>query len=206
MKSVAIIIAKGISNRLPNKNFKDFNGKPMIVWNIEKCLDVFNNVYVSSDSEKILSKASEIGAIPIKRGEELCGECPIIPVYKHAYKFMKTKPEYIVSVQANSPTIPIDLLRRVKTIMDTGECQELMTCFPDAEASKYANKGTRHEQYVNTHFKWCSGVWAMTANRLLNYIDPYQKTPEVLIKDDSIDIHTIEEFNAALEQYEFRKK
>ena len=35
---VGIIPAKSVSDRLKNKNFKKFNGKPMIAWTIETAL------------------------------------------------------------------------------------------------------------------------------------------------------------------------
>jgi len=205
MKNAGLIIAKGHSGRIPNKNTKDFLGKPMIVWNLEKMRRIFDKVYVSSDSDRILEIAEEQKAVPIKRGKELCGETPNIPVYKHAIERMKPKPDYFVAVQANTPTLPLEVMAKAKFIMDSGYFQELMTCIPDEKASKFANKGTKHAKYTNSHYKWCSNIWAMTAERLESYGDPYEKTPEVLIKDDSIDIHNMSEFKLALKQQKERK-
>ena len=37
--NIAIIPARGGSKRIPRKNIKEFNGKPMIAYSIEKALD-----------------------------------------------------------------------------------------------------------------------------------------------------------------------
>lgn len=44
MNSIALIIAKKESSRLPNKNTMDFFGKPIFVWNLEKMLKIFTEV------------------------------------------------------------------------------------------------------------------------------------------------------------------
>ena len=88
IKCCALIIAKGSSIRLPNKNSLDFKGLPMFVHNLKKCNEIFEKVYVSSDCDKILETAKQNGAITIKRPKRLCFETPSIMVYDHAQKTM----------------------------------------------------------------------------------------------------------------------
>ena len=40
MSITAFIFARSGSKRIPNKNIKNFAGKPLIAWTIEKCLSV----------------------------------------------------------------------------------------------------------------------------------------------------------------------
>ena len=50
MNIVAIILARGGSKGLPNKNILDFCGKPLIAWTIENCINAgIESVWVSSD-------------------------------------------------------------------------------------------------------------------------------------------------------------
>lgn len=51
LKIIAIIPARGGSKRIPNKNIKIFNGKPLISYAIEeaKKSKVFDNIVVSTD-------------------------------------------------------------------------------------------------------------------------------------------------------------
>ena len=67
---IGIILAKSFSKRLPNKNFKTFNGKPMIAWTIEAALDskLFDLVLVSTDCEEIARVSRAFGAaVPFLR-------------------------------------------------------------------------------------------------------------------------------------------
>src|ERR1039457_6552775 len=97
-KTVALLLAKKDSGRLPKKNTLDFNGVPMFLVNLKKCLKIFDECYVSSDNQWILDTVETNGGIPILRGEELCGDTPNIPVYQHAVKHMKDV-DSIVAVQ-----------------------------------------------------------------------------------------------------------
>ena len=62
--NICIIPARGGSKRLPNKNIMDFFGKPVIAYAIEcaKKSQLFDTVFVSTDSEKIAEIAVSYGA------------------------------------------------------------------------------------------------------------------------------------------------
>ena len=63
MNIVAIILARGGSKGLPNKNILDFCGKPLISWTIENCINGgANSVWVSSDSdEELIPNPKNVG-------------------------------------------------------------------------------------------------------------------------------------------------
>ncbi|MDV6168379.1 pseudaminic acid cytidylyltransferase [Flavobacterium sp. DG1-102-2] len=72
MKRIAIIPARGGSKRIPNKNIKDFFGKPIIAYSIQAALDsgLYDEVMVSTDSESIKEVALRYGAkVPFMRSE-----------------------------------------------------------------------------------------------------------------------------------------
>lgn len=159
--------AKRVSKRLPRKGWRDFNGKPMFQWNVEKGVRLFQEMYVSSDYDYILNKSKDLGAIPIKRTDPKLMDCPNIDYYLHALKFMDN-PEAIVAIQVNSPTVDIKLIRIVKKLIK--KYDEVKTCHPD---------GTDY-----------GSIWAIRIPKLLNYPDPYNAQPDVWLVDESIDIHT----------------
>ena len=193
MRITSLILAKSHSNRLENKNKRDFCGKPVFLWNVEKLIDVFGECYVSSDGKEILDMAEKAGATPIGRPERLCGEAPNISVYDYCFEQMK-RPDIIVAVQACSPTVPKALMKKTKEIM-LGGCQELMTVYPIQWKENY------HEQ----DFKLYGSIWALTEKRLRTYNDPYKPNPEILLIDNSVDIHTIEDFKLAEKQCRLRQ-
>jgi len=64
--NLAVIPARVGSKRIPLKNIKNFNGKPIISWSIELALKskIFDKVIISTDN-------SEIKEIAIKNGAEV---------------------------------------------------------------------------------------------------------------------------------------
>lgn len=70
MASIAIITARGGSKRIPQKNRKEFCGKPIISYSIEAALKsgLFDEVMVSTDSREIADIAERYGAkVPFMR-------------------------------------------------------------------------------------------------------------------------------------------
>ena len=63
--NIAIIPARGGSKRIPHKNIKDFNGKPIIAYSIEKAIqsELFEAVIVSTDNEEIAEVAQKFGVV-----------------------------------------------------------------------------------------------------------------------------------------------
>ena len=68
-KITAIILARGGSKGIPNKNILDFLGKPLVAWSViqAKITKEIDDVYISSDSDEILKIAESYGAIKKKQ-------------------------------------------------------------------------------------------------------------------------------------------
>lgn len=186
MQIFALILAKSKSKRLPGKNLLPFKGEPMFLMNVKKCLRIFDKVFVSSDSEWILDMAEREGAIGIKRGQELCGDVPDIPVFQHALGHMGPV-EAIVAVHANNPTIGSNLIAVTKKMLEMG-VPEVMTCHPVEN---------EYQGYKEQNAKIYGSIRGMTTDRLITYPDPYEPKPEVLLVDCSIEIETQEDFDRA---------
>ena len=73
MNNLAIIPARAGSKRIPNKNIKDFFGKPIIYYPIYEALSskIFSEVMVSTDSIKIATLSKKYGAkVPFMRSQK----------------------------------------------------------------------------------------------------------------------------------------
>jgi CMP-N-acetylneuraminic acid synthetase len=78
MKIVALLPMKGISERVPSKNLKPFNGKPLyhIIMNTLLKSKYINQVYVNTDGDQLKTDIITNfpkNAIVIDRNEEICG-------------------------------------------------------------------------------------------------------------------------------------
>ena len=73
IRKLAIITARSGSKRIPNKNIKDFLGKPIISYPISVALNckIFDEVMVSTDCNKIADISKSFGAkIPFLRSKK----------------------------------------------------------------------------------------------------------------------------------------
>jgi CMP-N,N'-diacetyllegionaminic acid synthase len=114
---VVIIPAKASSKRLKNKNMRLVNGKPLIQYTINyaKESNLIDDVYISTDSKKIINFSKKIKIKTIKRSKKLSGETPIIEVYRHALKKInKKKIKIIVGLQVDHPDRNLILDRLIK--------------------------------------------------------------------------------------------
>ena len=87
MSCIAVIPARGGSQRIPRKNVALFHNRPMISYPILTAIasHCFDSVYVSSDDEDILDVAAAFGAKPILRPERLAAnEVGTQEVMQHA--------------------------------------------------------------------------------------------------------------------------
>lgn len=68
-RTIAVIPARGGSQRLPRKAILDFNNKPMIAHTIEAAQEAacFDKILVSSDDKEILEVSSKYGASTLTR-------------------------------------------------------------------------------------------------------------------------------------------
>lgn len=87
-RTVCLIPARGGSKRIPNKNIRDFFGKPVISYSIEAArkTQIFDEIVVSTDSAQISNVSLSLGAkVPFLRNHELSDDdIPTLPVIRDA--------------------------------------------------------------------------------------------------------------------------
>ena len=112
MKRLAIIPARKGSKRIPNKNVKDFCGKPMISHAVKACADaaIFDEIHISTDSTEISSIATACGHPPaFSRPENLSGDhATMMEVVKYVVETFERSGhlfDTVALVYATSPLI-----------------------------------------------------------------------------------------------------
>lgn len=164
----------------------------MFLTNLEKCLKIFDRVYVSSDSDEILDVARTAGAFAILRDKGLCGDTPDIPVFQHALSMMDRsnypKVDAIVAVHSDTPLIEPALICLSKRLIEWG-AEEVMTAHKMKGAKKYKDQSS----------PIYGSIRAMTRNRLISYPKIYEPDPDVLLVDTSPEIETPADYKELLE-------
>ncbi len=110
--NIALIPARSGSKRLPGKNIKPLNGKPLIYYTIKVALEtkIFSEVIVSTDSKEISEVAKICGAnVPLLRPAELATDSSTdIEWVNHAINLMVKVPlSEISSISILRPTSPL---------------------------------------------------------------------------------------------------
>ncbi|MEH6733305.1 MAG: pseudaminic acid cytidylyltransferase [Shewanella sp.] len=119
--NIAIIPARGGSKRIPNKNIKLFNGKPMIAYAIETAIksNCFDKVIVSTDCEEIARIARQYGAeIPFMRPSSLADDfIGTTEVIRHTLTELETQGwtlDYCCCIYATTPLMQASKLINAK--------------------------------------------------------------------------------------------
>lgn len=111
MGYLAVIPARGGSKRIPRKNVKDFNGKPLISYAIKAALGsgIFDRVVVSTDDEDIAAIAKEYGAeVPFLRDKKLADDYTgTFDVMADAYERLKATGQKFDGVCCIYATAPL---------------------------------------------------------------------------------------------------
>ncbi len=107
--TIAIILCKGNSKGVKNKNIRNFFGKPLMYWTIKSLKEstIIKDIYISSESDQILRYAKKYKINCIKRPKYLTNpksqsEDSIL----HSIKNIKSGFDYIVFPQVTSPLRP----------------------------------------------------------------------------------------------------
>jgi CMP-N-acetylneuraminic acid synthetase len=130
IKTIAIIPARSGSKRLPGKNIKLLDGLPLIAHSIlfaKANSEIIDDIYVSTDDEKIKEIAIQYGAKVISRPTELSGDFePTVSALKHVLQNIDNI-ENVVLLQATNPLRPINLLKEAFNIFQNNNCDSLFT-------------------------------------------------------------------------------
>lgn len=125
MSTIAIIPARGQSKRIPRKNVKLFNGKPIIAYSIETAQKsgLFDRIIVSTEDAIIAEIASQYGAEILERPRELAEidapDCGTQEVVRHALMTLGIKDGYTCCMYATAPMLRPETLETAYWILSS---------------------------------------------------------------------------------------
>jgi N-acylneuraminate cytidylyltransferase len=134
MKNVAIITARGGSKRIPQKNIKEFCGKPIIAYSIEAAVNsgVFDEVMVSTDSMIIAETGKRFGAsVPFMRSkansDDFAKTDDVIKEVIDSYKEKGIDFDRVACIYPTAPFVTAEKLRNAMQILDESGADSLMS-------------------------------------------------------------------------------
>ena len=163
---LGLIPARCGSKGVPGKNIKMINGKPLIVWTIEKALQSkkIDKVIVSTDSEEIAEISRNAGAIVLKRPVELATDTASTQdVMVHALQSYSA--DILVLLQPTSPYRSKGLIDECIDEFIEGDYDSLATGFI-CDYKEYG-KNTLPRQQIKGFFYDDGNVYVIKAKNIL---------------------------------------
>jgi N-acylneuraminate cytidylyltransferase len=127
LKRIAIIPARAGSRRIPNKNIKEFFGKPIIAYSIEAAIDcgLYDEIMVSTDCELIKDIALQYGAqVPFLRSsfnsDDFATTFDVIEEVINWYSQNGINFEEGTCIYACAPFTTIHLLKKSLLLLENG--------------------------------------------------------------------------------------
>ncbi|QSX36120.1 pseudaminic acid cytidylyltransferase [Shewanella sedimentimangrovi] len=136
--AMAMIPARGGSKRIPGKNIKLFNGKPIIAYSIEAAIacGCFERIIVSTDDSDIAREAISCGAeVPFIRPASLADDyATTFDVIKHTLHWLDERgecPEFLCTLYATAPFLEADSIQKAFQLLQQDSAKQY--CFAVAE-------------------------------------------------------------------------
>lgn len=220
---LAVVPARGGSKGVPRKNLRLLKGKPLIQYTIEVIKEChwIDHALVSTDDEEISKVAISLGMnVPFLRPLELAQDfVPDMPVLKHALEFeekrLNKEFDVVLMLQPTCPLrVPSNMLECALLLLE-GDYEAVWTVsqadlkyHPDKQLkisdsghiTFFTEKGGQivARQQLSPTFYRNGNTYAFTRNSVLNSASTLSsKTGALLLKDDQVNIDSIEDFEKA---------
>lgn len=157
MNIVAIVLARGGSKGIPKKNIIDFCGKPLMAWTIENCIrGGATSVWVSSDSDEILSVGEAFGACSIKRPDDIAGDFATSEsAWLHAIDYIESELgntiDWVLAPQVTSPLREAADVRKGIELAANTDCDSFFSCSIAEDLFFWENK---NGQLDSVNYDW----------------------------------------------------
>jgi len=150
---LCVIPARGGSKRIPNKNIKNFNSKPIIAYSISAALrsNCFDRVIVSTDDNEIAMVAKQYGAeVPFMRPKSLANDyVSTLSVIKHAIEWFKEcdeAPSEVCCLYATAPFVKTEALKNAYKQLHDSEARYCFTATRFASPIQRAIRVTKENR------------------------------------------------------------
>lgn len=229
MKCLAIIPARSGSKGLPNKNIKDFCGKPLMTYTLEAAVasGVFDTVMVSTDSQEYAEVAMQTPGVEVpflrteKNSQDLSSTWDVVREVLQNYKDMGKEYDMFCILQITSPLRNAQHIREAfreytdreaYSIVSVCEMEHpLSICNYLPEDNSLVgfirtNLDSYTRQKTRKSYRFNGAIYMCNTEAFLRLGSIYQEKTFAYIMETrkSIDIDTIDDFNMA--EYIFNKK
>jgi N-acylneuraminate cytidylyltransferase len=142
MNIKTLILARGGSKGIPGKNIIDINGKPLIQYTIDAAkASKANDVWVSTNCDKIASVAMQLGSNVVKRPENISGDKS---KSEEALLHFASLQDFdiLVFIQPTSPLIKSKYINQGLKMVLSGEYDSVFSVYEEHWIPRWNKDGT----------------------------------------------------------------
>ena len=209
MKTACFIPIKANSERVPGKNFRVLDGKKLYEYIVEHALEanVFDDIYIDTNSAEIAEYAKKMGCIPIERKPELAlntANGNDLLVYH-----LDTYPgyDYYFQLFATAPFLQPESIRACfNTLVSSAEYDSCFTATANhgfywllGQPINYRPGILPRSQDMHAMIEETTGLYGITKESLMRYRCRIGSKPYIHIvsKFEAVDINTEEDLKVA---------
>lgn len=179
----SIILARGGSKGLKNKNILKVKNKPMLYWSIKQSIKSkkISYTWVSSDNKEILKIAKNNGCGAILRPKKISDDkASSEQAWLHAVKYLIKKKFIVDSIVGIQPTSPIRKSKDFDNAINKYETEKYDSLFTSC--------------IINDHFIWKKKANVLIANYNYKKRKPRQKIQDKFLENGSFYIFNAKKF------------
>ena len=160
---VCLLLARGGSKGLPEKNIKPLNGKPLIYYTIKAIQEanIYDRIILSTDSEEIAKIATDYDVeVPFVRPQKFATDkSSALDAIQHALKWIKSNDKVYDYVQYIFPTSPLrtseDLIKGFNLLIKNNADMVISVCENDhpIEWSNTLTKNSSMQSFIKKEYR-----------------------------------------------------
>lgn len=212
IKIIAMIPARMESKRIPKKNIRYIDGKPLILHAIELAQQsgVFSEIWVTSSDIMLRNITEKFGALFHQRDAKLSTDAATNREF--TIDFLRVHPcDYVVMINTTSPTLRVETIRSFCQFVAQNEYDTVLSTISEQAESFYQFKplNFRLDEKINSQLlpPVEKVVWALTAWKRDTFLQLEEQkhnpifggklTTFPIPKDESCDLDTEEDWRIA---------
>lgn len=176
-KLVALVPMKAHSERVPNKNVKQFNGRPLFHWilNTLRATPEIDEIVVNTDSDRIADAASgQFGATVFERPERLRGDfVPMNDIILHDVE--RTDGDVYLQTHCTNPLLRPETISSAIEVFEDRDCDSLFSVTPlqtrlwdgDTEPINHVRDELQRTQDLDPVYEENSNIYLFTETSMV---------------------------------------
>ena len=192
--TIAIIIARGGSKRLPRKNVRAFCGHPLVAWAITqaRCSHLVDMVFLSTDDDEIAEIAQQYGASVIRRpdwpdADQASGTRPMAHGVQTCMDLFGSEFDTLVCMLPTKPLVrPEDIDNTIRAYREFG-CDNVAPLRPGRQVIvfKRLNKNRARNVIFNKNYDYLIDGLGFNVSSPRWYMNYFMKAQVEMAGDDT---------------------